>query len=70
MLAVPKPTKPIIPTRISNKQWLKGVVTTLDDGRTPIEGLRASGNVMLDQDGVIRPRPSLVEYGTQPTGLS
>lgn len=68
MLAVPKPTKPIIPTRISNKQWLKGVVTTLDDGRTPIEGLRASGNVMLDQDGVIRPRPSLVEYGTQPTG--
>ncbi len=68
MLAQPKPTKPTIPTRLSNKQWLKGTVTALDDGRTPIDGLRASGNVILDQDGTIRPRPSLIRYGTQPTG--
>lgn len=54
--------------RKSIKNWLKGVVSELDDGRTPIEGLRASGNVILDQDGTIRPRPSLLRYGTQPTG--
>lgn len=54
--------------RLSLKDWLKGTVTAYDDGRTPVDGLRASGNVMLDQDGTLRPRPSLVRYGTQPTG--
>lgn len=54
--------------RQNYKDWLKGVVTAFDDGRTPAEGLRASGNVILDQDGTIRPRPSLVKYGTQPPG--
>lgn len=54
--------------RISIKNWEKGTVTALDDGRTPTDGLRASGNVLLDQDGTIRPRPSLVRYGTQPVG--
>lgn len=50
--------------RQSYKDWLKGVVTAFDDGRTPSDGLRASGNVILDQDGTIRPRPSLVRYGS------
>ena len=54
--------------RISIKNWEKGTVTAFDDGRTPTDGLRASGNVLLDQDGTIRPRPSLIRYGTQPTG--
>lgn len=50
--------------RESHQQWLQGTVTEFDDGRTPADGLRASGNVWLRQDGTIRPRPSLVRYGT------
>lgn len=46
--------------------WINGVVSELDDGRTPIDGLRSSGNVILEQDGVIRPRPSMQRYGPQP----
>jgi hypothetical protein len=60
-------TKPITPPKISRlslKDWLKGNVSAFDDGRTPTDGLRASSNVELDQDGTIRPRPSLVKYGT------
>lgn len=62
------PTQAIKPPnikRISLKDWLKGTVTAFDDGRTPTDGLRGSGNLMLDQDGTLRPRPSLVRYGTQ-----
>lgn len=68
MLKPPAPIKNPPIKRISVKDWLKGTVTALDDGRTPTDGLRASGNVMLDQDGTVRPRPSLIRYGTQPTG--
>lgn len=68
MIPIPKATSPPKIDRISLKDWLKGTVTAFDDGRTPITGLRASGNVILDQDGTIRPRPSLIRYGTQPTG--
>lgn len=68
---MPLPQQAIKPAniqRLSYQNWLKGVVTAYDDGRTPADGLRASGNVILDQDGTVRPRPSLVRYGTQPTG--
>lgn len=68
MIPVPKVGPPPKIDRISVKDWEKGTVTAYDDGRTPIQGLRASGNVMLDQDSIIRPRPSLIRYGTQPTG--
>ena len=68
MLDLPRATKNPDIQRLSIKDWLKGTVTAFDDGRTPIDGLRASGNVILDQDGTVRPRPSLVRYGTQPTG--
>lgn len=68
MIPLPKTGPPPKIDRISLKDWLKGTVTAFDDGRTPIDGLRASGNVMLDQDGTLRPRPSLLRYGTQPTG--
>lgn len=69
MLPVPRATAPPPIKRISNKDWLSGVVTAYDDGRTPIKGLRSSGNVYLDQDGIIRPRPSLTQYGPQPVGV-
>lgn len=64
---VKAPKSPKI-VRKSVKNFLNGVVTALDDGRTPLEGLRSSGNVILEQDGVVRPRPSKVLYGPQPTG--
>lgn len=68
-MAIPTQTsKPAKIQRASHRDWLKGVVTEFDDGRTPINGLRASGNVWLRQDGTIRPRPSLIRYGTQPVG--
>jgi hypothetical protein len=54
--------------RISVRNWLKGKTSTNDDGRIDNEGLSASQNVLLDQDGVIRPWPSLVPYGPQPVG--
>lgn len=68
MLQVPKATKPPKIETVSVRNWLNGTVTNRDDARTPLEGLRSSGNVVLDQDGTVRPRPSLTEYGPQPTG--
>lgn len=68
MIPLPKTGPPPTIDRISMRDWLKGTVTAFENGRTPINGLDESGNVMLDQDGVLRPRPSLVRYGTQPTG--
>lgn len=60
-------TKAIPPVKIersSYKDWLKGTNTAYDDGRTPSDGLRASGNVLLTQDGTVRPRPSLIRWGS------
>lgn len=68
MIQPPKPTKSPDIKRRSVKNWLKGVVTAYDSGRTPIEGLKTTGNTILDQNGTIRPRPSLSLYGTAPTG--
>lgn len=68
MITPPKATKPPVVKTISVKNWMKGVTTALDDGRTPNDGLRSGGNIMLDQDGTVRPRPSLSLYGPQPTG--
>lgn len=67
-MIVGTPIKPVKIQRISAKNWLDGTVTAYDDGRTPPNGLRSSGNVLLTQDGTIRPRPSLTLYGPQPTG--
>lgn len=67
MLSATKYKTPKI-ERISIKNWLKGVTTANDDARTDIDGLKASGNTVLDQNGTIRPRPSLAPYGEQPTG--
>lgn len=68
MFTPPKATPPPKVERVSVKNWIKGTVTAYDDGRTPIDGLRSSGNVILEQDGTVRPRPSLTQYGPQPTG--
>lgn len=68
MISPPKATAPPKIKTVSVKNWLEGVVTARDDGRTPLTGLRSAGNVVLDQDGTVRPRPSLTQYGPQPTG--
>lgn len=68
MLPVTKGQKPPQIKTISVKKWLSGVNTAYDDGRTPADGLRSGGNIMLDQDGTVKPRPSLVSYGPQPLG--
>lgn len=68
MFEPPKNIKPPkIQTQATN-DWLNGVVTALDNGRTPIGGLRATENTILEQDGVISDRPSLVLWGPQPVG--
>lgn len=68
MIPTPKPTAPPNIQTLSVKNWLKGVVSAYDDGRTPLDGLRSGGNIMLAQDGTVQPRPSLALYGPQPTG--
>lgn len=68
MIPVPKATAPPTIKTISLKNWLKGVAPAYDDGRTPNDGLRSGGNILLDQDGVVRPRYSLSLFGPQPTG--
>lgn len=68
MLPVPKaPKPPKIHTKDLNT-WVGGVVSALDDGRTPENGLRDATNLILTQDGTVRPRPSLQKYGPQPVG--
>lgn len=70
MIPIPKQTAPPAIKRISVKKWTNGTVTAFDDGRTPVDGLRGSGNVLLDQDGTVRPRPSLSLYGTALPGTA
>jgi hypothetical protein len=69
MLAPTRSTKkqPKVDTNMINT-WTSGYVSALDDGRTPADGLRDASNLILTQDGTVRPRPSLQQYGPQPTG--
>jgi hypothetical protein len=62
-----KKTPPEI-KRKSVKAWLKGYMSQLDDGRMPEDGLATAANVVLSQNGTVRPAPSSVLYGTQPPG--
>lgn len=68
MIAPPRATKPPKIERISVRDWLGGYESNRDDARVGNDGLTAAQNVLLDQDGVIRPWPSLVPYGPAPTG--
>jgi hypothetical protein len=68
MLKIPAPSKPYNIKKISVLEWLKGYESTLDDDRKNQDGLKTSSNVWLQQNGTIRPRPSLSTYGTAPPG--
>jgi hypothetical protein len=54
--------------RKSYKSWLKGYMSQLDDGRMPEDGLATATDVVLSQNGTVKPAPSSVSYGTQPPG--
>ena len=55
-------------SRTKHDNWMKGTVTAFDAGRSPIDGLRSGSNIVLDQNGTVRPRPSLIKYGPTPLG--
>lgn len=68
MIRPPKVSKSRTIQRKSIRSWKDGYFSGRDAGRTPEGGLNGAGNAWLKQDGTIAPRPSLVRYGTQPTG--
>lgn len=68
MITPPKATKAPDIQRKSVLDWSVGTVTDYDSRRVVEDALKSSVNMVLEQNGVIRPRPSLVEYGPQPLG--
>jgi hypothetical protein len=48
--------------------WEKGLFTSRDADRIPMDGLASTENVQLTQNGTIAPRPGLSLYGVQPVG--
>lgn len=52
---------------IRQNKFSKGYISTIDDSRRPQDSLSDMTNMELVQDNVVRPRPPLAEYGTQPT---
>lgn len=68
MIAPPRAAKPPKITTTDITSWTSGYVSAFDDGRTPATGLRDATNLILTQDGVPRPRPSLQRFGPQPIG--
>lgn len=68
MIQPPKPVPQPVIKRIALSDWMKGKQSALDDDRTATEGLKTTANVYFEQNGTVRPRPSLVLYGNQPIG--
>jgi len=51
---------------IHQKGFPKGYISTIDNSRRPQDSLSDLTNIEVVQDNVLRPRPPLVRYGTQP----
>lgn len=68
MINPPKATKAPNIERKTVLDWSVGTVTDYDARRLVDNALKSSTNMVLEQNGVVRPRPSLVEYGPQPIG--
>lgn len=51
---------------IRQNKFSKGYISTIDDSRRPTDSLSDMLNMELVQDNVVRPRPPLQSYGTQP----
>lgn len=48
-------------------EFSKGYISTMSTARMPENGLSDTLNIEIVEDNIPRPRPSLLEYGTQPT---
>lgn len=68
MINPPKATKAPNIERKSVLDWSVGTVTDYDSRRIVEDALSSSVNMELEQNGVLRPRPSLTLYGPQPKG--
>lgn len=68
MINPPKATKPPEIKRKEIMDWNAGTVTDYNAQRLVDNALTYSVNMELEQNGVLRPRPALVEYGPQPVG--
>jgi len=51
---------------VHQNKFGKGYVSTIDNSRRPLDSLSDLTNIEVVQDNVLRPRPPLVRYGTQP----
>ena len=56
------------PVNVQQTKFNKGYISTLADSRIPQDALADTLNISLEQDGLPRPRPSLIRYGEQPLG--
>lgn len=51
---------------VHQNKFTKAYVSTIDNSRRPLDSLSDMTNMEEVQDSVVRPRPPLVRYGTQP----
>lgn len=68
MFTPPRGQKKRKPIDVRQTKFNKGYISTLADSRIPQDGLADALNISLEQDGLPRPRPSLIRYGEQPLG--
>lgn len=54
------------PVNVHQNKFSKGYISTIDNSRRPLDSLSDMQNMEVVQDNVVRPRPPLVRYGTQP----
>lgn len=55
------------PINVHQNKFSKGYISTIDNSRRPLDSLSDMTNMEVVQDNVVRPRPPLVAYGTQPS---
>lgn len=63
MIKPPKSTPPPNVRTVSVKDWSKGYMSSLEEGRMPNGGLVRMMNAELSQNGTVRPRGGLAKYG-------
>lgn len=51
---------------VHQNKFTKAYISTIDNSRRPQDSLSDMTNIELVQDNVVRPRPPLIRYGTQP----
>lgn len=55
---------------VHQNNFAKGYISTIEDSRRPTDSLSDLTNMEVVQDNVVRPRPPLVRYGTQPANTT